>query len=77
MRLIIAKIDQKIFDGEFQSVVLPGRRGELEIMPEHAPLLSSLRKGKIVYTNKEGKKKEVDIEKGFVEVNSNETIVVL
>ena len=76
MKLKIAKIDQKIFDGEFQSVVLPGGRGELEIFPDHAPLLSSLQKGKIVYTVG-GEKNEIEIEKGFVEVNKNEVIVVL
>jgi F-type H+-transporting ATPase subunit epsilon len=77
MKLIIAKIDQKIFDGPFRSVILPGGRGELEIMPGHAPLLSPLRAGKVIYTKEDGQKEEIDIEKGFVEVNKNETIVVL
>jgi len=77
MKLIIAKIDKTIFEGEFKSVVLPGGRGELEIMPGHAPLLSPLRKGQIIYIKKDGSKKEIDIEKGFVEVNKNEVIVVL
>ncbi len=77
MKLIIAKIDRKIFEGDFQSVILPGGRGELEIMPGHAPLLSPLREGKVIYTTIDGKKEELNIEKGFVEVNKNETIVVL
>jgi F-type H+-transporting ATPase subunit epsilon len=77
MKLIIAKINEKIFEGEFESVVLPGGRGELEIFPDHAPLLSSLQKGKIIYQEKDGEKKEIEIEKGFVEVNKNEVIVVL
>lgn len=77
MKLIIAKINDKIFEGEFESVVLPGGRGELEIFPDHAPLLSSLRKGEIKYTDKKGVMKKLEIEKGFVEVNKNEVIVVL
>lgn len=76
MKLKIVKIDQKIFDGDFESVVLPGGKGELEIYPGHAPLLSSLRKGKIIY-KVNGRSTEIDIEKGFVEVNKNEVIVVL
>jgi len=76
MKLIIAKIDEKIFEGDFESVVLPGGRGELEIMPGHAPLLSPLREGKIILTAN-GEKKEIEIKKGFVEVNKNEVIVLL
>lgn len=76
MKLIIAKIDEKIFEGDFDSVVLPGGRGEMEIMPGHSPLLSPLREGKITYTV-DGKKEEIEIKKGFVEVNNNEVIVVL
>ena len=76
MKLIISKIDEKVFEGDFESIVLPGGRGELEIMPGHSPLLSPLREGKIIYTSK-GEKKEIEIKKGFVEVNNNEVIVVL
>ena len=76
MKLTIAKIDEKIFEGDFESIVLPGGRGELEIMPGHAPLLSPLQKGKIIYTVA-GQKKEIEIEKGFVEVNNDAVIVVL
>jgi F-type H+-transporting ATPase subunit epsilon len=76
MKLIIAKIDQKIFDGEFQSIRLPGAIGEIEIFPGHAPLLSSLKEGKLVYTVK-GQVNEIEISNGFVEVSKNEVIVVL
>lgn len=76
MKLTIAKIDQMVYKGDFDSVVLPGGRGELEIMPGHAPLLSPLREGKIIYSV-DGNKEEIDIEKGFVEVNNDEVIVVL
>lgn len=76
MKLIIAKIDKKIFEGDFESVILPGSNGELEIFPGHAPLLSSLQKGNIIY-NVDGKKNSIDVDKGFVEVNKKEVIVVL
>jgi F-type H+-transporting ATPase subunit epsilon len=77
MKLIIAKINQKIFEGEFDSIILPGGHGELEIFPDHTPMLSSLGKGKIIYRGKGEEKKELEIEKGFVEINKNEVIVVL
>ncbi len=76
MKLTIAKIDQTIFEGEFESLIVPGEIGEMEIMPGHTALLSALKKGKITYVSN-GHKEEFEIEKGFVEVNNNEVIVVL
>jgi F-type H+-transporting ATPase subunit epsilon len=76
MKLTVAKIDQMIYKGDFDSVVVPGSTGELEIMPGHSPLLSSLKKGMLTY-RVDGKDSSLEIEKGFVEVNKNEVIIVL
>jgi len=36
-----------IFEGMAESVFLPGEYGELEILPFHAPIISTLKKGKL------------------------------
>jgi len=39
---------QVLFEGEARSVFLQGDEGEFEILDYHAPIMSLLRKGKIV-----------------------------
>ena len=58
------------FDGEVESVLVPGTLGEFEILNDHAPIISSLEKGKVVYATKE-RKVELGILGGFVEVKKN------
>ena len=36
-----------IFDGLAESVFLPGEYGEFEILPFHAPIISTLKKGRL------------------------------
>lgn len=36
-----------IYEGMADSVFLPGEYGEFEVLPFHAPTLSSLRKGRV------------------------------
>jgi F-type H+-transporting ATPase subunit epsilon len=45
--------------------------GQFEILVNHAPIISSLDKGKVVYTLPGGEKKSLDICGGFVEVQKN------
>ncbi len=60
-----------MFHGEVESVLVPGMVGSFEILKDHAPIISTLTKGRVVYTEKDGKK-QFDIEGGFVEVKRNE-----
>lgn len=60
-----------MFHGEVESVLVPGMVGPFEILNDHAPIISTLTKGRVEYTEKDGKK-QLDIEGGFVEVKRNE-----
>jgi len=57
--------------GEATSVVVPGSSGRFEILPNHAPIISSLNKGAVVYDGSEGRQ-TLNILGGFVEVQKNE-----
>ena len=59
------------FTGEVESVKVPGTQGNFEILTGHAPIISSLDKGRVVYTLPGGEKKPLDIFGGFVEVQKN------
>ena len=71
LTLKIVSPERVEFDGEVESVLVPGTLGSFEILNEHAPIISSLEKGKVEYTTKEGKV-ELGILGGFVEVKKNE-----
>lgn len=61
--------EKRIFSGEVSSVVFPGIAGFFGIQPGHAPLISSLKKGTIVY-NVAGESHQLDVERGIVEMNN-------
>lgn len=52
------------------AVTLPGTLGPFEVLKDHAPLISSLEKGDIVYVS-EGVEQRLPIASGFVEVRDN------
>ncbi len=57
-----------LFSGDVESVVLPGTEGEMTILPQHAPLLTSLKPGVVVVTSSKGAEK-IFVRGGFAEVN--------
>ena len=57
-----------LFSGDVDSVVLPGTEGEMTILPQHAPLLTSLKPGLVVVTSSKGAEK-IFVRGGFAEVN--------
>ena len=57
-----------LFSGDVDSVQLPGSEGEMTILPQHAPLITSLRPGIVVVTDAKGPQK-IFVRGGFAEVN--------
>ena len=53
------------------SVELPGTLGRFEVLKDHAPLISSLVEGNIVYKIDGEKDGKITISSGFVEVCDN------
>lgn len=63
---------QKIeFQGEVDGVKVPGSLGQFEILTNHAPIISSLTDGTVVYTCADGQH-QLAIAGGFVAVQKNE-----
>ena len=56
------------------AVTLPGTIGPFEVLKNHAPIISSLEKGDIVYVS-EGTEQRLPIASGFVEVRDNQVDV--
>ena len=59
--------EKKLFSGEISSAVFPGSAGTFGVLPGHAPLVSSLKNGEIVYVVG-GESQSLIVERGVVEV---------
>ncbi len=71
LNLKIISPEKIIFSGEVESVLVPGTVGEFEILKDHAPIISTLEKGRVVYRTA-SRKQQLNIQGGFVEVKRNE-----
>jgi len=67
IRCEIVSQDRLVFEGDADIVILPGIDGEMGILPNHAPLLSTLRFG-ILKVRREGREELFTIAGGVVEV---------
>jgi F-type H+-transporting ATPase subunit epsilon len=76
MQLDILTPDEKIFSGDVSLVQLPGSTGSFEILNNHAPIISSLKAGKIKIINSEKQTQFFEINGGIVEVLKNKIIVL-
>lgn len=70
LNLKIVSPEKVAFDGAVERVVVPGTSGEFEILTDHAPIISTLEKGKLVYQDSEGRHEQM-VNGGFVEVQKN------
>lgn len=76
MRLEIITPEQTYFSGEVNSVTLPGASGLFTVWENHAPLISSLVKGKLSYTA-ENVENEITVDGGFAEICNNTVTVCI
>lgn len=71
LQLKIVSPEKVEFSGAVQSVRVPGTLGSFEILTGHAPLISSLDAGEVMYKTAENEDKKLAVKGGFVEVQKN------
>jgi len=77
LNLILVTHAEKLLDLECSAVCLPGRLGDLGVLPGHATLISTLRPGEISYQpSAGGGRRFVAVGPGFCEIN-DDTVTVL
>ena len=76
MYLEIITPDKKIFTGDVTSVQLPGADGSFGVLSNHAPLISTLKIGKVKVIDDKQATQLFDIKGGVVEVLNNKIIVL-
>ena len=67
--LVIISPERTLFDGPVNWVELPGELGKFQVLVNHAPIISSLKEGEVIYQCGEA---HYRVQRGgFVEVKDN------
>lgn len=77
MTLEIISAESILFSGEAVAVTLPGELGSFTVLNNHAPIISVLVKGKIVYRDSSDAEHSFDVRGGLVDVNNNRVSVCI
>ena len=69
--------EQLVFSDKVGMIIIPGKEGDIGVLPGHSKLLSSLRSGRVMVYG-EGKQllKSFFVSAGFVEVNPEKCILL-
>ena len=77
MKVKITKPDSTLYDGDAKLLQLPGTGGLFEIMNNHAPIISSLRRGVIRLVTHDDQEQTFDIRGGVVKGQRNDLLILV
>lgn len=75
MYLEIITPDKKVYSGKVASVQVPGSKGSFAVLEYHAPIISTLEKGKVKIVER-GTESFFEISGGIIEVKDNIVIIL-
>ena len=76
MILEIITPEKQLFNGEVNSIKVPGTIGDFEILNNHAPIISSLKEGEIRIISIDNKVEKFQINGGVIEMKKNKIVVL-
>ncbi len=68
--------ERVLYSGEVEAVMLPGTEGDMTVLPGHAPVMTSLKTGFVVVTDRQNHGTRVLVRGGFAEINADGVIVL-
>ncbi|KKU05766.1 MAG: ATP synthase epsilon chain [Parcubacteria group bacterium GW2011_GWA2_45_30] len=77
MRLAIYSIQKSIFEGEVKKLIARTSMGEITVLDNHIPLVSTLVGPSLSTIDKNGKKDIIPVSSGIIEVRPGSEVVVL
>lgn len=69
--LSIVTLEKIVFEDEVLSLILPGTAGYMEILTNHAPIITSLRPGRVIVVTKNQERLIYAVSGGFFEFSNN------
>ena len=76
MKIEILTPDKKIYEGDIDSVRVPGEKGSFQVLKYHAPIISTLDKGIVYIVEQSGTEKTFEIDGGVIEVKANKIVLL-
>ncbi len=67
--------ERTVFEDEIDQATLPTAEGEITVLPNHIPLISTLKAGDLVI-KKGGEETDIAVSSGMIEVQKNEITVL-
>jgi F-type H+-transporting ATPase subunit epsilon len=77
MDILIISPEKTLFEGEAESVILPGTEGSFGVLNHHMPFVSILKQGRIEWYDKNRNRSEIEIKGGVAEVRDNKLTVLV
>ena len=68
--------EQIVLEEEITQVSVPTKEGEITVLPDHIPLVASLKPGVIEITTADNKNNIIAISGGFIEVLKNKVVIL-
>ena len=72
----ILTLEEVLFSKEATSVVVPGESGTFEMLDNHAPIISILKKGTIKITDTHNQKTSIELNGGSIEMSNNKVTIL-
>ena len=76
MQFDLVSPERRLASGRVRSVLIPGADGDLTAMPDHAPIVATLRPGILVVEMEGGSREEYAVTGGFVQVTADAATVL-
>jgi len=76
-KLEIITPSKAAYSKDVESITAPGSEGYLGILPQHAPLITSLKEGQLKILESQESEILINIREGFMEVLNNKVVVLV
>ncbi|MBQ6683515.1 MAG: F0F1 ATP synthase subunit epsilon [Bacteroidales bacterium] len=77
MKVKITKPDSTLFEGDAKLIQLPGTGGLFEILNNHAPIISALKKGTVRLVTEQNETQTFDIRGGVAKGQNNDILILV
>ena len=77
MQVQLITPEKILFDGAANYVQVCGAMGEFGVLPNHAPLVSALKAGKVAVELAGGERKEFEVSGGVAEVQAGKVTILV
>jgi len=77
LHLVISSVSENLYDGAAISATVPGSAGEMTVLPNHEPLITTLKEGTITVRVPNAEVKSFSIKGGVLEISGERAVVLV